>query len=149
MSDDALDRPQEEPSASNPQEPRSQQFKPPTNDPWKGFRGVVAGTLVLEAIVVFLALPVVSTVGGGLGWFSTVYIVGVGVALIAAAGVQRRPQAIQINLALQVFVLLGVFFHVSIGIVALIFACVWAYLLYLRKDITTRIERGMLHGQRD
>lgn len=149
MSDDGHERAESEPTASDPEGSGAQQFKPPTTDPWKGFRGVVAGTLVLEAIVVFLALPVVATVGGGLGWFSTLYLVGVAVALIVAAGLQRRPQAMQINIALQVFVLLGVFFHISIGMVALIFGCVWAYLLYLRRDITRRIERGMLHGQRD
>ena len=33
-------------------------------DPWKSFRGVMAGTLILEAIVVLLALPVVGMVGG-------------------------------------------------------------------------------------
>ena len=33
-------------------------------DPWKSFRGVMAGTLILEAIVVLLALPVVGAVGG-------------------------------------------------------------------------------------
>ena len=33
-------------------------------DPWKSFRGVMAGTLILEAIVVLLALPVVGQVGG-------------------------------------------------------------------------------------
>ena len=31
-------------------------------------RGVMAGTLILEAIVVLLAMPVVATVGGGLTW---------------------------------------------------------------------------------
>lgn len=149
MSEDGRNRPDEDATASELQESGAARFKPPTTDPWKGFRGVVAGTLVLEAIVVLLALPVVATVGGGLGWFSTVYIVGVAIALIAAAGVQRRPQAMQINIALQVFVLLGVFFHISIGMVGLIFGCVWAYLLYLRRDITRRMDRGMLHGQRD
>lgn len=125
------------------------EFKPPTTDPWKGFRGVCAGTLILEMIVVLLALPVVSTVGGGLSWFSTLYIVGLAVLMILASGMQRRPQAMQINLAIQVLVLLGVFIHLSIGIVGVIFAAVWAYLLYLRKDITRRIDRGLLHGQRD
>ncbi len=125
------------------------EFKPPATDPWKGFRGVMAGTLVLEAIVVLLALPVVSTVGGGLGWFSTLYLVGMAVAFVLAAGMQGRPQAIQINLALQVFVLLGGFIHLSIAIVGVVFLAVWIYLLYLRRDITRRIERGMLRGQRD
>ncbi|MDJ0360731.1 DUF4233 domain-containing protein [Rhodococcus sp. H29-C3] len=125
------------------------EFKPPAIDPWKGFRGVTAGTLVLEAIVVLLALPVVSTVGGGLGWFSTLYLVGMAVAFVLAAGMQGRPQAMQINLALQVFVLLGGFIHLSIAIVGVVFLAVWIYLLYLRRDITRRIERGMLRGQRD
>ena len=38
----------------------------PAPDPWKSFRGVMAGTLILEAIVVLLALPVVSFSRGGL-----------------------------------------------------------------------------------
>jgi hypothetical protein len=124
-------------------------FKPPATDPWKGFRGVCAGTLILEMIVVLLALPVVATVGGGLGWFSTLYIVGLAVLMVLASGMQRRPQGMQINLTIQVLVLLGVFIHLSIGIVGLIFGAVWVYLLYLRRDITRRIDRGMLYGQRD
>lgn len=35
-------------------------------DPWKGFSAVMAATLILEAIVVLLAIPVVDAVGGGL-----------------------------------------------------------------------------------
>ena len=50
-------------------------------DPWKSFRGVMAGTLILEAIVVLLALPVVGAVGGGLNPASTGYLVGVAVLL--------------------------------------------------------------------
>ena len=34
-------------------------------DPWKSFRGIMAGTLILEAIVVLLALPVVARGGAG------------------------------------------------------------------------------------
>ncbi|MCJ0893005.1 DUF4233 domain-containing protein [Rhodococcus sp. ARC_M12] len=125
------------------------EFRPPTNDPWKGFRGVCAGTLVLEAIVVLLSLPVVAVVGGGATWFSTIYIVLLAVAMIAGAGKQGEPWAMKFNLILQVFVLLGTVFHLSIGIVGLIFIAVWLYLLYLRRDITERIRRGMLPGQRD
>ena len=41
-------------SDNNPTIPadRAAGFAPPTIDPWQGFRGVMAGTLVLEAIVV-------------------------------------------------------------------------------------------------
>nr|WP_296772257.1 DUF4233 domain-containing protein [Rhodococcus sp. (in: high G+C Gram-positive bacteria)] len=124
-------------------------FKPPTNDPWKGFRGVCSGTLILEMIVILLALPVVSTVGGGLTWFSTVYIVALAILMVLACGMQGRPQAMQVNITIQVLVLLGVFIHLSIGIVGVIFGAVWIYLIYLRRDITRRIDRGMLYGQRD
>ena len=125
------------------------EFRPPTTDPWKGFRGVVAGTLVLEAIVVLLALPVVGAVGGGVTWFSGTYIVILAVVMILAAGVQGKPYAMRLNLVLQVLLLAGAFIHISIGAVALIFGGVWAYLLYLRRDITDRIRRGLLPGQRD
>ena len=125
------------------------EFRPPTNDPWKGFRGVVAGTLVLEAIVTLLALPVVATLGGGATWYSTTYIVALAVAMILAAGKQGEPWAMKLNLILQLFVLGGAVFHLSIGAVGLIFIAVWLYLLYLRRDITERIRRGMLPGQRD
>ena len=47
-------------------EPQEEPGQPKPPDPWKSFRGVMAGTLILEAIVVLLALPVVATIGGGL-----------------------------------------------------------------------------------
>ncbi|MEI7915177.1 MAG: DUF4233 domain-containing protein, partial [Mycobacteriaceae bacterium] len=47
------------------------QAPPPASDPWKSFRGVMAGTLILEMITVLLALPVVASVGGGLTPVST------------------------------------------------------------------------------
>ena len=42
------------------QGPAVSDSRPRRPDPWKSFRGVMAGTLILEAIVVLLALPVVS-----------------------------------------------------------------------------------------
>ena len=51
-------------------------------DPWKSFRGVTAGTLILEAIVVLLALPVVGAVGGGLSAGALTYLLGLAAALI-------------------------------------------------------------------
>lgn len=124
-------------------------FNPPTNDPWKGMRGVMAGTLVLEAIVVLLALPVVGTVGDGLTPVSVGYLVGLAVLMIVASGLQRRPFAIGLNLVLQVALIAGFFIHPSIGAMGLIFGFVWGYIMYLRWDIGQRMEKGLLPGQRD
>lgn len=124
-------------------------FRAPITDPWKGFRGVCAGTLILEAIVVFLALPVVGTVGGGVTWASGVYIVVIGVAMILGSGLQRRPWAMKFNVGLQVLVLLGFFAHPSVTAIGVMFSLVWGYLIYLRRDIRRRIAQGLLAGQRD
>jgi len=121
----------------------------PLTDPWKGLRGVMAGTLVLEAIVVLLAIPVVATVGGGPTAGSTVYLVGLALAMIVASGMQRRPYALKLNLALQAVMIAGFVVHPAIGSMGVLFAVVWAYILWLRRDIARRMERGLLPGQRN
>ncbi|MGV9817674.1 DUF4233 domain-containing protein [Nocardia xishanensis] len=117
-------------------------------DPWKGLRGVMAGTLILEAIVVLLALPVVADVGGGVSWLSGSYLVILALLMILGAGVQRRPWALPFNLGLQVLVILGAFIHLSIGIIGLLFAAVWAFILILRAEVKRRMDQGLLPSQR-
>lgn len=121
---------------------------PPANDPWKGLRGVMAGTLILEAIVVLLALPVVADVGGGVTWFSGTYLVVLSVLMVLGAGVQRKSWAIPFNLGLQVLLLAGAFIHLSIGVIAVVFIAVWAFILVLRTDVQRRMDAGLLPSQR-
>ncbi|WP_216897137.1 DUF4233 domain-containing protein [Nocardia alni] len=121
---------------------------PPATDPWKGFRGVMAGALVLEAITVLLALPVVGAVGGGLKWWSVTYLVGLGVLMFLGAGLQGRSWALSFNLGLQVLVLLGAFIHLSILIIGIVFLAVWAFILILRADVKKRMDQGLLPSQR-
>jgi len=126
------------------------EFRAPVNDPWKGFRGVMAGTLILEAIVVLLALPVVAVVNStGLTWASGLYICVLALLMILGAGVQGKPWAMKYNLALQVATILGFFIDISLGVIGVLFGAVWLYIVYLRKDISERIARGLLPGQRD
>ncbi|KDF01543.1 membrane protein [Mycolicibacterium aromaticivorans JS19b1 = JCM 16368] len=121
------------------------QAAPP--DPWKSFRGVMAGTLILEAIVVLLALPVVSMVGGGLTGWSMAYLVGFAVFLVLLAGIQGRPWAIWCNLAVQLILVAGFFVYPAVGMVGLLFVAVWAILAYLRAEVLRRQRRGLLPGQ--
>ncbi|MFC4127522.1 DUF4233 domain-containing protein [Nocardia rhizosphaerae] len=124
------------------------QVPPPAADPWKGLRGVMAGTLVLESIVVLLALPVVADVGGGITWFSGTYLIALAVLMILGAGLQRKPWAIPFDLGLQVLLLAGTFIHLSIGIIGVVFAAVWAFILVLRADVQRRMDAGLLPSQR-
>ncbi len=117
-------------------------------DPWRGFRGVMAGTLILETIVVLLAVPVVKMVGGGLSPLSLIYLIGVAVAMILLSGMQGRPWALQANLALQVVLVAGFFVHAAIGFVGLLFLGVWLLIWYMRNQVRDRQDRGELPGQR-
>ena len=112
-------------------------------DPWKGFSAVMAATLILEAIVVLLAIPVVGMVGTGFTAVSLGYLVGLAALLVLLAGVQRRPWAIWANLGVQVVLLGGVFVYPGIGFIGVVFAGVWALIAYLRADVRRRQAQGL------
>ena len=116
------------------------------SDPWKGFAAVMAATLMLEAIVVLLAIPVVGAVGGGLTALSLSYLIVLAVLLILLTGVQRRPWAIWVNLAVQVVPLAGFALYPGVGFIGLLFAGVWALIAYLRAEVRRRQQLGQEHG---
>ncbi len=123
--------------------------QPQTNpaDPWRGFRGVMAGTLILEAIVVLLALPVVGAVGGGLTALSLTYLIGLAVILLVLAGLQGRSWAIWVNLGVQLVPIAGFAVYPGVGFIGLLFAAVWALIAYMRAEVRWRQQRGLLPGQ--
>jgi hypothetical protein len=116
-------------------------------DPWKSFRGVTAGTLILEAIVVLLALPVVGAVGGGLNAGALTYLLGLTAVLILLAGLQGRPWAIWADLAVQLIPIAGFAVYPGVGFIGLLFAAVWALILYVRSEVLRRERLGLLPGQ--
>ena len=65
--------------------------QPAQRDPWRGLRGIFAGVLVMEAIVVGLALLVVGRLDGGLGGPAGWYTAGLALAMIVAALCRHHP----------------------------------------------------------
>jgi predicted membrane protein len=120
---------------------------PQAPDPWKSFRGVMAGTLILEAIVVLLALPVVDMVGGGLTAWSMAYLIGFAVFLVLLSGVQGRSWAVWLNLGVQLILVAGFFVYPAVGMVGVVFAIVWGIIAYLRVEVLRRQRQGRLPGQ--
>lgn len=116
-------------------------------DPWKSFRGVMAGTLIMEIIAVLLALPVVNAVGGGLTPWSTGYLVGFAALLAVLAGMQGRPWAIWANLGVQLLLVAGFFVYPAIGFIGVLFVLVWGVIAYLRAEVLRRQRLGLLPGQ--
>ncbi len=119
------------------------QSPPPPADPWKSFSAVMAATLILEAIVVLLAIPVVGAVGGGLTPASLGYLIGLAALLILLAGLQRRPWAIWVNLGVQVVLLAGFAVYPGVGLIGVLFTGLWALIAYFRAEVRRREERGL------
>lgn len=108
---------------------------------------MMSGVLLLEAIVVLLAIPVVGVVGRGLTAITGSYLIGVAVLMVALSGLQRRPWAIWANLAVQLIVIGGFFVHPAIGFIGLLFTGVWLLIIYLRAEVLRRQSGGLLPGQ--
>jgi hypothetical protein len=119
----------------------------PKPDPWRSFRGVTAGTLILEVIVVLLALPVVGAVGGGLNAGALTYLLGLAAILIVLTGLQGRSWAIWADIGVQVIPIAGFAVYPGVGVIGLIFAGLWALIVYVRWEVLRRERLGLLPGQ--
>jgi Protein of unknown function (DUF4233) len=125
---------------TDPDPPGGAGDQAPPADPWKSFSAVMAATLLLEAIVVLLAIPVVGAVGGGLTPASLSYLIGLAAVLVLLAGLQRRPWAIWVNLGVQVVPLAGFAVYSGVGFIGVLFAALWALIAYLRGEVRRRQE---------
>lgn len=124
-----------------------QRFTPPPKDPWKSFRGILSGTLILEMIVILLALPVVVRLSPGLSWLKIAYVLILAALMFVGCMVVKKPWAIPAFLALQVAVIAGFVVHRGIGAVGVVFGIVWAYIAYIERDVKQRMAEGRLPGQ--
>ena len=120
---------------------------PQPGDPWRSFRGIMAAALILEAIVVLLALPVVSAGEDGLTAVSGTFLIGMAVVLVLMSGVQGRPGIIWVNLGIQAVFVVGALIHGAIGFIGVVFAGMWALMIYLRSEVKRRQDRGQLPFQ--
>lgn len=120
---------------------------PDVRDPWKGLRGVMAGTLVLEFIVFALGLLVIGRLGGGVSSTGFTVVAVLCVLMLAGAFVQRRPWGLGAALALQVAMVVCFLVHPAIGVMGVLFAGIWGYILYVRREVAKRMREGRLADQ--
>lgn len=119
----------------------------PQKDPMKGFRGIMAGTLILEAVVVALALPVVANLGGGIGSGTGFLVLGLILAFLGTCALLKRPWAAYVIVALHVVMVASWFLMVALGVIGVVFSLVWVYLFWLRRDVAKRMAEGRLPSQ--
>lgn len=120
----------------------------PAPDPMKGFRGVMAATLILESIVVLLTLLVLAKFGNSGGAFGVAAVLGLAVAMVLLCGFLRRSWALPAALVLQVALIACGLLSLPIGVIGVIFVLVWYALLMMRREVAARMARGDLPSQR-
>lgn len=105
-------------------------------NPSRAVRGLGAGTLVLEALVLLLALmPIwVLRPPGGSMVAVTVALVAV-VVSVALTATLRFPWGWWLVSVFQVALLLLGFLHWAFAVVGVVFGLTWAYVLYVRRTI--------------
>ncbi|SCG79376.1 DUF4233 domain-containing protein [Micromonospora humi] len=104
-------------------------------NPDKAVRGLGAGTLSLEALVLLLAIQPIRVVGGDLSGAAIAAIVALAVACVVLAGMMRRGWAWQAGTVVQGLLLLSGLLHWSLLVLGVIFALVWAYAWHVRRVI--------------
>lgn len=104
-------------------------------NPDKAVRGLGAGTLALEALVLLLAIQPIRVVGGDLSGAAIAAIVALAVACVALAGQMKRAWAWHAGTVLQGLLLLSGLLHWSLFALGVMFALVWAYALHVRRVI--------------
>ncbi|BCB79408.1 DUF4233 domain-containing protein [Phytohabitans flavus] len=110
-------------------------------NPVAAARGLGAGTLILETIVLLLGIQPIRTLGGDLSGAAIGVIVGAAVACVLLAGLLRREWAWYATAVLQGLLMLGGFLHWALAGAGLIFGLVWLYVLNVRRTILAPPKR--------
>jgi len=104
-------------------------------NPQAAVRGLGAGTLVLEAIVLLLAIQPIRLFAGHLSGWGVAAVIALAVLAILLAGLMSRPWAWIAGAVLQALLITCGLLHWSLAVIGIIFAAVWAYAGYVRKTI--------------
>jgi hypothetical protein len=113
-------------------------------DPERGLRGVMSAILILEAIVILLGIPVAENTGGGTGSVGIILICVLAAAHVAACAVIRKPYAVGVILVLLALLIACWAINASLGVMGVVFAVVWALVLWMRREFRRRLAAGLL-----
>ena len=121
--------------------------KPPPKDPMKAFRGITAGTLIIEVIVVALALPVIAKLGGGFSTTAGVLAFVLIAGLIATCALLKHQWSFWLIVGLHVVMVASWLALTALGAVGAVFSLVWACIFWMRRDLAKRMAEGRLPSQ--
>jgi hypothetical protein len=112
--------------------------RPGLRNPQAAVRGVGAGALVMEAIVLLLAIVPLSKLGGHLTGVAIGAILTLVVACLVLAALMRFAWAWYAGLALQVVLAVCGVFNLALLALGVLFGAVWLYVLSMRRTVLGR-----------
>jgi hypothetical protein len=104
-------------------------------NPGGAVRGMGAGTLFMEAVVLLLTLRPIRVLSGGLGAGEIILICAFAAAAALLTGLLRWRWAWWAGGLLQVGIVAGGLLHWSLAAVGVVFGAVWLYVLHVRRTI--------------
>ena len=125
-------------STPNPEtatEPTAEQLAERRVKADRATRGVLAGLLCLEALVVLLVPRTIAQTSTGLDTTKTVVLIGLAVVLVVTGFLLRRPFGVGLGSALQLAVLATAVLERAMLVIALMFIALWWWVLTMRRDL--------------
>ncbi|GAA4962318.1 DUF4233 domain-containing protein [Actinoplanes utahensis] len=104
-------------------------------NPQAAVRGLGAGTLALEVIVLLLTIAPLSVIAGDRSGPAITAVLVLAGAAVVIAGCMKRNWAWGAGTAVQVLLIAGGFLHWTLAAVGVIFGLAWAYGLHVRRTI--------------
>jgi hypothetical protein len=127
---------------SDPDEPADVEIKDEKpsglRNPVAAVRGVGAGALIIEAIVLLLAIAPIHMLGVRAAGLAIVCVVALAVICVLLAGALRRSWAWWAALLPQFALFACGYFHVALAILGVLFLLVWIYVLSVRRSVLGR-----------
>jgi len=104
-------------------------------NPQAAVRGLGAGTLALEVVVLLLTIAPLSVIAGDRSGPAITAVLVLAAVSVVLAGSMRHKWAWAGGTAVQVLLIAGGFLHWTLAAVGVIFGLAWAYGLHVRRTI--------------
>ena len=104
-------------------------------NPPAAVRGVGAGALAIEALVLLLAILPLAKLGGHRSGAAIGAAIALAVVSAVLAGLLRHRWAWYAGIALQLVLLACGLLHVALAVLGLLFGGVWGYVLSVRRKV--------------
>ncbi|HZD98374.1 MAG TPA: DUF4233 domain-containing protein [Micromonosporaceae bacterium] len=113
---------------------------PPTRpsglrNPQAAVRGVGAGALCIEALVLLLAIVPLHVLGVRHAGLAIGCVVGLAVLCVLLAGALRFGWAWWAGIAIQVLLIACGYFHVALAVIGVLFLFLWVYVISVRRTV--------------